>query len=357
MNPVALAPPTAATPLGLFEDARAAWCRAAAETGARDYDLRIGSGLVRLRFAGTELAPRYLPALEGRVVPASSERPLVEVLLWDVPSTGCPPPAPGWSSSDRVARGEIPRFTDERVLTAYNVESSTLSIGDLGARVAVHCVLRPDDLPQWELGAPLRDILGWFLVTGSAQLVHAGAVGREDGGLLLVGRGGSGKSSTATACLGSSLRFAADDYCAVEVGGGEPRAASVYSTLKLVDGDVARFPRLSGSASSFSSVHGKRLVWLGGLDPAALIGGFPIRAVVLPRVASGEVVTRARRVGAGEALRALAPSTLFQIPGIGARSLDLMARLVRAVPAWALDLGSDRSGVVRALEDLLERPA
>ena len=37
------------------------------------------------------------------------------------------------------------------------------------------------------------------------QYVHAGAVGNKNGGILLVGKGGSGKSSTALACLKSDF--------------------------------------------------------------------------------------------------------------------------------------------------------
>jgi hypothetical protein len=60
-----------------------------------------------------------------------------------------------------------------------------------------------------------------------------------------------------------------------------------------------------------------------------------------------------RPVGAAEALRALAPSTVLQHGHHGAAGLEMAAELVRRVPAYALDLGDDIAAVAPAIRDLL----
>ena len=74
-------------------------------------------------------------------------------------------------------------------------------------------------------------------------MVHAAAVGDESGGVLLVGRGGSGKSTTALSCLGTQVGYLADDYCLVEMVEG-PRVHSLYTSGKANRGSIARLPRL-----------------------------------------------------------------------------------------------------------------
>jgi hypothetical protein len=61
-------------------------------------------------------------------------------------------------------------------------------------------------------------------------------------------------------------------------------------------------------------------------------------------------------LGASAALAALAPSTVFQLPGGGGRELAALAGLVRTVPVWELHAGTDLDGVVAALDQILGAP-
>ena len=44
------------------------------------------------------------------------------------------------------------------------------------------------------------------------QVVHAASVGTKDGAVLIVGKGGSGKSTSALACLNAGMYYLGDDY-------------------------------------------------------------------------------------------------------------------------------------------------
>src|SRR4029077_4802081 len=98
-----------------------------------------------------------------------------------------------------------------------------------------------------EIAEPIRAILSWFMREHNRQLIHAAAVGNSDGGVLLIGRSGAGKSNTALCCLASDLQYAADDFCAVSVG-SEPHVYSLYCTGKTHEVDWTRHPFLAALA-------------------------------------------------------------------------------------------------------------
>ena len=57
----------------------------------------------------------------------------------------------------------------------------------------------------------------------------------------------------------------------------------------------------------------------------------------------------------GEALMALGPSTLAQLPASGRKDLDSIARLVRSVPCFRMNLGTDLSRIAPAISGLLNQ--
>jgi hypothetical protein len=67
----------------------------------------------------------------------------------------------------------------------------------------------------------------------------------------------------------------------------------------------------------------------------------------------GKGKTKVERISAVEGLKALAPSTIFQLPHAGRGALDLLARLARQLPCFRLDLGPDVEEIPAVMEKLL----
>ena len=105
----------------------------------------------------------------------------------------------------------------------------------------------PSACPEWNCSTPLRHILHLALATRGVQFVHAGAVGRPDGGVIIVGRSGSGKSTSTLSTLGSDLLYAGDDYVGVSLNpdGGGPYVHSLYGCGKLETGPRRPLSRAS----------------------------------------------------------------------------------------------------------------
>ena len=85
-----------------------------------------------------------------------------------------------------------------------------------------------------------------------------------------------------------------------------------------------------------------------------LIRSFPLRAVLLPRVTDGRD-TRLVPISRLSVVASLAPSSICQLPGAGVEVVQRVAKMVRAVPAFALELGSERAQIAPVIADLLSR--
>ena len=188
-------------------------------------------------------------------------------------------------------------------------------------------------LPYWDYTAPFRHLLSWWLDAQGFRHVHGGAVGTADGGVLLVGPGGSGKSTTALASLlDERLRYAGDDYVAVS-SERAPVVHSLYCSGKVHPEDVHRLPHLEPALADGDRTDEKAVLYVETAFPGSSIAGFPLRAIVLPRVTDRRTA-RALPGTQAAALAALAPSTIFQLHPPAREALSQMADLVRRVPTF-----------------------
>jgi hypothetical protein len=329
-------------------DGLAAFEAAAKATGtvvSRTYT--IASLTVTLRFAGSALVERLSAALEHHPHGKPDDGALI-VSIWDTASTGVPlPPFPA-DAIDGGTTGVSRIAPPPAVRAKYRPDQRSLSLLDRAANRAVFCVADPAALASGETGAPLRVLFHWWMADHGRQLVHAGAVGTATGGFLLAGKGGSGKSSTALACLGSGLDYAADDYCLVSVD-PTPRVHSLYSSAKLAPDQARRFPQLASVIVNPDKLDTEKAVFLVNRRyPEHIQQGFQISAIVVPVISNGPS-SRLERAPAGTALRALAPSTILQLPGAGRAALATLSRLAWLVPTFVLRLGHDLDAIPAVL--------
>lgn len=318
--------------------------------------LPLGGDLAfRLTFAPIDLRVHLRPALAHLLVPDGPAE--AEVRISSSTSTGHVPPP--WRVEDYGPRGEVLGLEDTPYRALYNSDSECLTFCDLQARRAI--VWLRGRLPVYERAAPLMAVLPRLLAptletTEPRIMVHGGAVGTADGALLLAGRGGSGKSTTALAALCAGMDYLADDYCLLHVAPGGTTVRSLYASAKVDGAMLARLPQLRerGLVVEGRMDGEKHLLQLASRGGDQLAASRPLRALVLPRVEAGRGPHSATsRATPAEALRALAPSTVFQLGGAGAATTRELARLVARVPAFHLHLGTDVAAVPAVLRDLL----
>jgi len=327
-----------ADPAAFVASVGAGFDAAAARVGAIEVDHRIAGRAVRLRFAGSALVDPLTAAL-AHVASAEPGAPDVCVDVFDAASTGVSLPAPPWSWDAFQARGDIDGFTTETVKVAFDPGTSGLSVFDAATGRACWWVPNATQLPARESSAPLRTLFHWWFETIGLHLVHGAAVGHHGAGVLLAGAGGTGKSSTALACLQAGWSFVGDDYCVLDTR-GEPAAHSVYCTAKVDDAARARLPTLAARPGIELAHRGKRLLRLWPEFAGQLAREVPIHAVLLPRIGAGPG-SALRPASPTEVVRGIATSTMRQTPGAGASTWHAATAVARTVPAYVLTLGTD----------------
>jgi hypothetical protein len=306
---------------------------------------------IRLRFAGAAMVERLAGSFSHLAAPDVGEDALI-LDVWDSASTGVNGP-PVLGEPDGTDSVSPIHYFDEGGVRALS-RWDTLSVLDYDSRHAWFWTADPAELRSWDWASPFRAILHWWLGHHGILQVHGGAVGVAEGGVMVVGRGGSGKSTTTLACLSSGLRYAGDDFVGMVVE-PEPWVHSLYSSGKLEPHHLARFPSLqSAVANPVRSAEDKVIVFAADAAPGVPIAGFPLRAVLVPRVVAVEPETRLVPTSPAAALAALAPSTIFQLHPPQPDGLAKMARLVQTVPCFSAELGSDVSRIPEAILRFLE---
>lgn len=311
----------------------------AGETVERTY--AIGGRQLRLRFAGRTLLERLTPSIEHLASDGGSGREHV-VEIWDGGGERTPPIPPG---AEGLPPAGIATSVGEGRRAIYQVGVRTLSVVDTTLDRSWYWAADAASLPEWECSTPIRYILHLWLAARGVQFVHAGAVGHANGGCLIVGKSGSGKSTSTLSTLGTDLLYAGDDYVGVSLSGEGADVHSIYGCGKLETSHVERLPHLRVNARRERPgvLHARRdktIFYVRETYPEQVTTGFPLRAIVVPRIAPGES-TALTEIPLTATLKALVPSTLFEIHAAGQAALTMLTRVARSVPSYELRLGAD----------------
>lgn len=318
---------------------------------------QIGGKSLRLRFVNAQMATLLTPALAHLALPSApgpSSSPALTVYLWDSASTGIPLPALPptlHEASQREQLWGVHAHTATQHLF-FQPAHRVLSLFDQTRNVAVFWTEDAKQLPIYEGGAPLLLIWHWWLGQQKYQVVHGAAVGTEQGAAFLVGKSGSGKSTTALRCLNDGLLYLGDDYCLLSVN-AQPVVYSLYCSGKIHRAELERFPRLQQALTTAPYAYAdKQLYFFHERFSAQIVRQLPMRAVLIPTI-SGEPNTQLKPASPAEALVAVAPSTTFQLPGAHTQTIRQLSQVLRQVPCYWLVLGTELARIPPVIEKLL----
>ncbi len=312
---------------------------------------RVGGTVVRLLFAGDTLVPFLTAALEHLRV-EESDSPDVTLCIWDSDSTGTkmvPPPCPWDCFTDR---GDIWGFNSSRIKSAFHWIECSLNLMDLETHTGIYWVQTADTLPYWVHASPLRTLFHWWMEKNGCQLLHAAAVGTEQGAVLITGKGGIGKSTTALACLQSGLYYLADDYVITRLE-PEPLVYSLYSTAKVNADHMVNFPDLLRFVKNQEKLDQEKALLFLYPHLNQIIPEMPLKAIVTPRVTNLQESRLSSLLPWWTIQRAISFTTLSQLPCVGRHTYNFIGKLSTILPSYALEMGMDIRGISATLSDFL----
>ncbi len=321
--------------------------------GAADFYYSIAGHTVKLCFAGPALISLMTPALEHLRV-KTQERAELTIGLCDFDSNDVVMPEVPCTFKDYTARRKTTEFNDDEYLRAdYQERAQKLHVLHAQKDEAFFFVKNSASVLQADQGAPLAKIFRWWMRKKGIQLVHGGVVGMNGTGILLAGKGGSGKSTTALTCLAGGMDYLSDDYCLVE-SKPVPAAYSLYCSGKVQSNNLDLVPGLSKLSSKGrpDQESGKTLFFVQELFPERITRQLLLKAILIPVI---EARPQSELIGASAvaALQALAPSTLFQLPGSKNKDFYELVKIVESLPCYVFRVGSDPGEATRIIREFL----
>jgi len=337
-----------------FQDLLESWdnaCRR--DTGPVDADIRLCDQRLRLRFSSSRLQSSLTRALNHCVVPKISHAESDFVIHVFDGTSGVSLPQSPWLTTDFQRRGEVNGHFSDDIIASYLVGPDILNIYHKRLQQAVYWIRNGRHIPFYEQAAPFRHLIHWLLREKGWLLVHGAGVGdRNNRGLLVVGKGGIGKSTMAiTAALDGGMKFCGDDYCAIHTSPPH-RLTSVYLTAKLTEKTMEMV-----SLSPADAVPGdeeKKVFFIGEMMAKQAAESLDLKGFVLPGLCPAETPPGLRMMDSGEVARHLAVSSLYQMPHAGAKEFACLAETARSLPGWRLTVpAGSPSSAIPLLKDIL----
>lgn len=337
------------------------WQSVASTASLHRLGVRIGGVPVIIESADAALLDRLRPALAHHprldVSDANDDagRGVVTLRIWSLDAPGAVRPAmpPALvQRADASATGP----GGSQVRARFDHANRALMAWDSASDVAWWCLDSMDGLEWWEEAAPFRPLLSWILPAHQRHFAHCAAVGSSDGAIVLVGPGGSGKSTTALACHLDGMGYVGDDYCLI-TNDPVPVVHSLYGTAKVRIGEsVESGPLASHMMRATPPAGGKAVALVSARDGAHLVASAPVAVVAAVSVGT-DSRTRVYDATRAEVLAALAPNSLQQLPGVTPASFTALSQLVRSTPVCRIELGHDRDEVVAVVRAVLAGPS
>lgn len=334
-----------------FDQTEACYIAAANAVGIERHFFDIAGTTVCMNFAGGQLVPIIVHAFEHLRIDEVAE-PDFNICLWDGDSTGVDMVEPPCDQNLFTNRGDIWGFNSQRIKTAFHWVENSVNLMNMDTNTAIWWVQNTETLPFWVYASPLRTLLHWWMEKNGKQLIHAAAIGTEDGALVLTGASGVGKSTTALSCLRHGFYYLADDYVIVGLD-PEPVAYALYSTAKLKADQVANLPEFDALITNRDNLYKDKAVM--SLYPhfaERIQKSMPLKALLVPSI-HDRVETGFSLTDDLSAQRAAAFTTLSQLPYAGRQTHEFLDQLAVALPKFNLELGCDLDAIPGTLSEFL----
>ena len=328
-----------------------AFHRAKSRMGHDTVALRLAGRNVLVRIAGEALAGNVRSAFAHLLVDSLNSEPDLRIDCWDVEASGVTPDRPSDPASDVAMI--LKASKDGRYVGEFREHSSQWL--DRRERRIVAYTDSASQLNLDERARPFHKMISAWLGDQDVQFVHAGLIESDGHGILFVGNGGAGKSTSSISCLLGGLGYLGDDFVALEERHDRFLGHGLFASCLLDNHHIRRFPDLLPHARNAHHAHEDKMVlYLGEAFASTLASRTRVEALVLPRVVA-RAATSWRPASRAEALFALAPTSVMFLAKPNAGAFRRLTRLVESIPCYWLELGPDVGNIPHVVRDLATR--
>ncbi|MER9410935.1 serine kinase [Mesorhizobium sp. M0589] len=259
-----------------------------------------------------------------------------------------------WGRGDYNHHAFANRLEEAGLRGSYYHDLDFWQFHDPQRHVGAQLMMSADAFPPWEQGAPLRAFLHWEYAARGMRLTHAGTLGIDGKGVLLAGSGGAGKSGTVVAGLLNGLDSVGDDYVLIDRTEGVT-AYPLFATLKQ-DPEGFKRLKLEGRLKSYQPLNwqGKHAFRIDEIAPRPPPASLDIIALIVPHIRGG-ARSSVMPISRKDAMIALAPSGIVQMPGEREAGFRFFSELTRDLPCYRLSLGTEPREIAGTIADFVLR--
>jgi hypothetical protein len=184
--------------------------------------------------------------------------------------------------------------------------------------------------------APFRTLAQWAAADMGDLMLHGAGVGRPEGGVLLLGAGHAGKSTTALATVAAGGVTVGDDYVWLR----NKEAVSCFRTVKTRHSARVRLVGAAAGLPGFDMYYDepKRVHYLDHADHA-MVRRLPLLGAAVVRI--GAATTQWRRIAPVEAFLQAAPTSILQATTDRAQQMRQIKHLLTDLPTYELSVSAD----------------
>lgn len=278
-----------------------------------------------------------LSRMMSRILPSSRE-PDVHFAIIDGVEAEPPPP---WNlpHAGPAHLSRLHQSADSKLIAQYDPDRRYWWLFDRVAKFGALWATDLARLPDWELAAPFRLLGHWALLPTDHTIVHSGAMLAGDRALLLVGPGGSGKSTTVAAAALAGIPVLGDDLVIVGPSEGGTAVYALHDAVKIGADSPIR-GRLQSAGLRAEASAGKSVYRLSEIAGREMQRRASVAALVAVEIGH-EGKSSIEPAPPAAMLRALAPSTVFLLRGGEHETISKLSTLVRSLPCFRVRLGPD----------------
>ena len=321
-----------------------------------EVDILLAGIHIRLNFSSAQCKEYLLPALSHLIsINLKDVIPDFTLCIWESTTTGTimlPPPCDRGNFTDR---GDIWGFNSLRYRFAFNYGEFSLNLFDREKKLGIFWVESPKNLPYWSTAAPLRTLLHWCMEMSDRHLLHAAAIGTENGAVLLAGAGGSGKSTTALAGLSEEMDFAGDDYVVAQLH-PEPCVYPIYSSAKVNSDNQDSFPLFNHLIVHDGNGPEKTIYQLYPDKKSQIPNSMKLKGVLAPVISNKKKTEIYAPRSNKEIQLATSFTTVSQLPYAGDTTYVFIESLIEKLPSFCIELGVDRKEIISTIKEFVEHP-
>jgi len=314
------------------------------------FDLKIASLAIQLKATNPYLLAIFSSAIEHHRVARC--HPKTVIRLWSAADEAIERPRMPEAIRQRVIRRCRDLAPGEHHLIDFDPGGRMITVIDPDIAQVNVCLSSIEYLPHWERAAPLRSAINWILRQQDIHLLHAAAVSDTNGGALLLGAGGAGKSSASLRCYQAGMTYLGDDLCAIQAG-AMPRVFNVYGTAKTVWSDLEKFQDLH--TLLISQANSLKAIYALNQAPTCRIGTSSELRVLLLLDRSQPAGT-VRRANPAKAVAIAASTTASFLPGSGRPMLSALADIARRLPVLSISLGEEPQQAAALVRRAIREP-